>query len=96
MSDFCETSLEYDLFEEMRRNLSCVLVGAGRDPVEAERVALYVMQGVREVPKLLNALASGNAPAGETLKLLGVVLEGASSLDRARVALLGQDDKPVH
>ena len=93
---FCETSLEYDLFEEMRRNLSRLLAEGGRDPVDAERISLYVMQGVREVPRLLNALASGNAPDEETRELLGVVLEAAASLDRARAMLASQDGAPVH
>jgi hypothetical protein len=92
---FCESSLEFDLFEDMRRNLSRVLVEEGREAVEAERVALYVMQGLREVPRLLNALASSHAPAPETRLLLDTVLDNASSLNKARAILLGLDDEQV-
>jgi hypothetical protein len=90
---FCESSLEYDLFENMRRRLARVLAVEGREEIEAERIALYVMQGLREVPKLLNALASRNTPDGEARDLLNVVLDNVASLERARSLLLGLDDE---
>jgi hypothetical protein len=90
---FCESSLEYDLFENMRRRLARVLAVEGREEIEAERIALYVMQGLREVPKLLNALASRNTPDGEARDLLNVVLDNVASLERARSLLLGPDDE---
>lgn len=89
---FCESSLEYDLFENMRRRLARVLVAEGREEIEAERIALYVMQGVREVPKLLNALASSNTSDAEARDILNLVLEGADSLARAHAVLLGTDE----
>lgn len=89
---FSESSLEYDLFENMRRRLARLLVADGREEIEAERAALYVMQGVREVPKLLNALASRNTSDAETRDILNLVLEGAVSLERARALLLGVDE----
>jgi len=92
---FWESSLEYDLFESMRRRLARVLASDGREEVEAERIALYVMQGVREVPKLLNALASDNTPDGEARDILNVVLDNAASLERARALLLGQDEQGI-
>ncbi|PYS83288.1 MAG: hypothetical protein DMF67_09575 [Acidobacteria bacterium] len=90
---FWESSLEYDLFESMRRHLARVLAVEGREEIEAERAALYVMQGLREVPKLLNALASSNTPDGETRDILDLVLVNAASLERARTLLLGLDDQ---
>ncbi|MDQ3805343.1 MAG: hypothetical protein M3416_16125 [Acidobacteriota bacterium] len=93
---FCESSLEFDLFEDMRRKLTHVLVEEGRDPVEAERIALYVMQGVREVPKLLNALAGSHTSAQEVRKLLDLVLDHGASLDKARALLAGEGGQPVH
>ena len=92
---FHESSLEFDLFEDMRRKLTRALVGGGRDEIEAERIALYVMQGVREVPKLLNALAGGNATDHEIRPLLDLVLDNADSLDKAR-ALLQGDEQQLH
>ena len=89
---FCESSLEYDLFESMRRRLARLLAAEGLEGIEAERVALYVMQGVREVPKLLNALASSNTSDAEARDILNLVLEGAASVERARALLLGIDE----
>ncbi len=86
---FCDSSLEFDLFESMRRRLARVLAASGRDELTAERAALYVMQGVREVPGLLNALASGETSEEETLAILDAVLDNAASLERARSLLSG-------
>lgn len=87
---FCDTSLEFDLFESMRRRLAHVLVKGVRDEIRAERIALYVMQGVREVPDLLNALASGGTSEEETLAVLDTVLGNAAALERARALLAGE------
>jgi hypothetical protein len=89
---FSESSLEYDLFESMRRRLARSLAAEGREEVEAGRIALYVMQGVREVPRLFNALASSNTSDAEALDILNLVLEGAAALERARALLLGIED----
>lgn len=88
---FNESSLEFDLFESMRLKLALVLAAGGREEIEAERIALYVMRGVREVPRLLNALASSNTPGEETRDILKLVLDNADSLARARALLAGQD-----
>jgi hypothetical protein len=94
--DFCESSLEFDLYEEMRRKLTHVLITQGRDAVEAERIALYVMQGVREVPRLLNALAGRNTTDREVLDLLDLILVHAAAFDKARALLEGAGDEPPH
>ena len=91
-----ESSLEFDMIEDMRRTLARILAEEGRDPIEAERISLYVMQGLRDVPKLLQALGRSKKPAAETLALLREVLENVPSLDKARTMLLGPDDKVVH
>ena len=88
-----ESSLEFDMFEDMRRALTRILAAEGRDPVEAERIAFYVVQGVREVPKLLTALARHSAPDAQVRALLNDVLNNVPSLERARAILLGPDDK---
>jgi hypothetical protein len=90
--DVCDTSLEFDLYESMRRRLARVLAAEGRDEIGAERIALYVMQGVREVPGLLNALASGSTSDAQTRALLDAVLDNASSLERARLLLAADGD----
>jgi hypothetical protein len=91
-----ESSLEFDMFEDMRRTLTRILAAEGRDPVEAERIAFYVVQGVREVPKLLTALARHNAPDKQVRALLGDVLNNVPSLERARAMLLDPDAPVVH
>lgn len=92
---FCESSLEFDMFEEMRRRLTRVLTVDGRDAVEAERISLYVMQGVRDVPRLLNALAGRNTTDREVMELLDLVLQHAASFDKARSLLLGEGEQPL-
>jgi hypothetical protein len=89
MSSHCDSSLEFDLYESMRLKLARLLSKSVGDEVRAGRVALYVMQGVREVPGLLNALASGETSEAETLALLDSVLGGAATLGRARALLDG-------
>ncbi|MGB8510021.1 MAG: hypothetical protein WCD76_16705 [Pyrinomonadaceae bacterium] len=92
-----ESSMEFDLFEDVRRSLSRALTDGERDPVEAERIAFYVVQGIRDVPKLLTALANATAKdAMEIRALLDLVLDNAASLERARAILLGQDEQPLH
>ena len=87
MSSHSDSSLEFDLYESMRLKLARLLSKSVGDEVRAGRVALYVMQGVREVPGLLNALASGETSEAETLALLDSVLSGAATLARARALL---------
>ncbi|MCA1594528.1 MAG: hypothetical protein LC754_18250 [Acidobacteria bacterium] len=89
--------MEFDLFEDVRLSLTRILVKDGRDPVEAERVALYVVQGIRDVPKLLTALANASTKDdADVHKLLHVVLDNAASLEKARAILLGLDNPPLH
>ena len=90
-----DSSLEFDLFEEMRRNLLELLVRSGRDEIEAERISLYVIQGVRMTPKLLAALARGNHPDDDVLASLQAVLDNAPLLNKARALLLGIDDDTI-
>jgi hypothetical protein len=88
-----DTSLEFDMFEDIRRKLVEVFVREGRERLEAEKIALYVVQGVRDVPKLLTVLTEEEADA-EILYAIHNFLEDASTaLDRAREILLGLDRK---
>jgi hypothetical protein len=91
-----DNSMEFDMLEEARRNLTEVLVRKGHDSIEAERIALYVIQGVRELPKFLRALIKGTATDTEILDALHAVLDNAASLYKARSILLGLDDQTVH
>ena len=79
------------MFEDIRRKLVEVFVREGRTRLEAEKIALYVVQGVRDVPKLLTILTEEERDA-EILRAIRSFLEdAATALDRAREILLGLD-----
>lgn len=92
-----ESSIEFDMFEDARLRLTRILTAQGRETVEAERIAFYIVQGIREVPKLLASLARTGTPDAKIQEMLSVVLDNASSLEKARALLLNpNDDKVVH
>jgi hypothetical protein len=92
-----DTSSEFDMFEDVRRKLTEMLLREGREQLEAERIALYIVQGVREVPKFLARLAETNADErAQVLPLLYLLLDNATALERARRLLLNIDQDPVH
>jgi hypothetical protein len=82
-----ETSFEFDLYEHMRLELTRVLREDGREAVEAERIAFYFVQGVREVPRLLNALTQRTLPDVRIRALLDAAVENAPLLEKARILL---------
>ncbi|MBA2732636.1 MAG: hypothetical protein H0U54_07060 [Acidobacteria bacterium] len=87
-----DNSLEFDMFEDMRRRLVEVLVSEGRERLDAEKVALYVVQGLREMPKLLKLLSESRShPRAEILTTLRLVLENGRALEKAREMLLALD-----
>jgi hypothetical protein len=92
-----DTSSEFDMFEDVRRKLTEMLQREGRERLEAERIALYIVQGVREVPKFLTRLAETNADErAQVLPLLYLLLDNATALERARRLLLNIEQEPVH
>ena len=89
-----DNSLEFDMFEDARRRLVKVLVSEGRERLEAEKIALYVVQGMREMPKLVKMLSEARShPRAEILSTLVLVLENAAALEKARILLLSLEDK---
>ena len=89
-----DNSLEFDMYEDARRKLVEVLVSEGRERLDAEKIALYVVQGTREMPKLIKMLADARAHTRtEILATLMLVLENAAALEKARIMLLGLEDK---
>lgn len=85
-----DNSLEFDMFEDMRRRLVEVLVSEGRERLDAEKIALYVVQGMREMPKLVKMLSESRShPRTEIISILKLVLENALALEKAREMLLG-------
>lgn len=91
-----DTSSEFDMYEDVRRKLTEMLLHEGRELLEAERIALYVVQGMRDVPKFLTRLAeAGEDERTQVLPLLYLALDNAAALEKARRLLLGIDQTPA-
>jgi hypothetical protein len=89
-----DPSLEFDTFEYMRSKLTDVFVEGGHAPLEAAKIALYVVQGVRNVPKLLRVFTVEKSPTrDEIIDALGPVLDEAPALEKAKQLLLHLDDE---
>jgi hypothetical protein len=92
-----DNSLEFDMFEDMRRRLVEVLVSEGRERLDAEKIALYIVQGMREMPKFVKMLSESRSHSrAKILSTLRLVLENASALEKARILLLGLDESNVN
>lgn len=84
-----DNSLEFDMFEDVRRRLVEVLVSEGRERLDSEKIALYVVQGLREMPRLVKMLSESRShQRAEILASLEIVLENAGALGKARELLL--------
>lgn len=84
-----DSSQEFDMFEEIRRKLVELFVTEGHERLDAEKIALYIVQGVREVPKLLAVIAEIRSHTRlEALESIRDVLENASALTKAQALLL--------
>jgi hypothetical protein len=97
----CDTptdpSLEFDTFEYIRSKLTDLFVEGGHAPLKAAKIALYVVQGVHHVPKLLRVFTVEKSPSrGEILDALGPVLDEAPALEKAKRLILHLDheDQP--
>jgi hypothetical protein len=84
-----DNSLEFDMFEDARRRLVEVLVSEGRERLDAEKMALYVVQGLREMPRFIKMLSESRIhPRSEIMTSLKLILENANALEKAREMLL--------
>ena len=91
-----ENSSEFDMFEDVRRRLVEFLVTEGRERLDAEKIALYVVQGLREMPRFVKMLAESRSHTrAEIRSTLMLVLENASALEKARAMLLQLDEASV-
>jgi hypothetical protein len=96
MIDDPSPSLEFDRFEDIRRMLADVLTAQGHDLIEAEKIALYVVEGMRDMSKLTSLLANTKASKQEEiLYTLRRVLDNAQAFDKARALLLGNEDESI-
>ena len=88
-----ENSSEFDMFEDVRRRLVEFLVTEGRERLDAEKIALYVVQGLREMPKFIKMLSESRSHTrAEIRSTLMLLLENASALEKARTILLQLDE----
>jgi hypothetical protein len=87
-----DPSLEFDVFEAVRLRLADALTRRGYGPVEAERIALYVVEVSRPVSHLLKVLA-GAVPPGdeEAVSALGKIIDEAPAMEKAQRLLLRID-----
>lgn len=87
-----DPSLEFDLFEVVRLRLAEALTRRDYDPLEAERIALYVVKGVRPVSQFLKVLTTEKAPGDdEIMDALTRTLDEAPTFARATRLLLRAD-----
>ncbi len=86
-----DTSLEFDMFEDVRRKLVEVFERAGYTELDAEKVALYIVQGIRDVPKLIAMLGEADSHTQEEIsEAINAVLLNASAMEKARAFLSGR------
>ena len=89
-----DPSLEFDLFEMVRLRLVEALVLAGRGVIDAERVALYVVQAVRPASRLLKTATQFHPPEhGELLDAMTHVLDEAATLEKARQIMFSDSEE---
>ena len=93
MIDDPSPSLEFDRFEDIRRVLADVLIADGLPLIEAEKIALYVVEGMRDMAKLTALLANSSLRTHQEILLtLLRVLDSAQAFDKARVLLTGHTE----
>ena len=85
-----DPSLEFDLFELVRVRLARALERRGRGEIEAERAALYVVEGLRPMNRFMKVMTSPSQPTDEEMAAaLGSLLEEAGALGQAKAVLAG-------
>ena len=84
-----DPSLEYDLYEMVRLRVADVLKRRGHDRIEAERVALYLVEVSRPLANFLKVLTRISPPDDEEIVIaMGKVLDELPALEKARALLL--------
>ncbi len=87
-----DNSIEFDMYEEIRRKLSQHLINQGKSMIDAERIALYTVQGIRAMPKLMTVLSQTSVyQDAQISQALRDMLEGALPLTKARAILISED-----
>ena len=87
-----DPSLEFDVFEAIRARLADALMRRGYEMVQAERIALYMVEVSRPVSHFLKLLTEAAPPEDEeAVNALGKVIDEAPALEKARRLLLRID-----
>jgi hypothetical protein len=88
-----DPSLEYDVFEMVRLRLAGALERRGYGEIEAERIALYLVEVSRPTSHFLRVLTRVKpAEDDEIIGSLGKVLDEHEALEKARLLLLRAGD----
>ena len=83
-----DPSLEYDLYEVVRVGAADALSRRGYGEIEAERIALYLIEASRPVANFLKVLTRVSPPADdEIVSAIGKVLDELPALEKARLLL---------
>lgn len=91
-----DNSLEFDMFEDVRRRLVEFYQSEGHERLEAEKIALYLVQGIRDTPKFIATIAEADSHSRQEINAaITSVLENAIALEKARDMLLGFDNQQV-
>lgn len=89
-----DDSLEFDMFEDVRRKIVEFYQREGRERIEAEKLALYLVQGIRDTPKLIAMIAEAESHSQQEVNdCITAVLDNAIALEKARALLLGLDEQ---
>ncbi len=84
-----DPSLEFDVFETMRRRVADALVRRGYEEVAAERAALYLVEVSRPVSHFLKVLTRDDRPGDEEVfESVGRVVDALPALEKAQQVLL--------
>jgi hypothetical protein len=80
-----DNSMEFDMFEDVRRTLVAVFEKDGHERLVAEKLALYLVQGMRDVPKLITMLVEESTHTQEqVLQAIHDVLDNSLAFEKAR------------
>jgi hypothetical protein len=83
-----DSSIEFDLYEDARQRLTRFLEIEGHNQLDAERVAFYIVQGVRAAPKLISLLNQSEESSPTQIRAaLNAVFDNLNLLNKAQLIL---------
>src|ERR1044072_2510011 len=89
-----DPSLEFDVFETVRRRVADALMRRGYEEVEADRAALYLVEVSRPVVHFMKVLAQDASPGDdEIVDVLAKVIDALPALVKAQQAVLKVDSE---